>query len=142
MMSAKPATKEKGGVTLLRMGIGKEEFALPEGSTLGDLLRAARVDAATQTLFIDGKPLEESLVLRPGTIVSAVPRVVSALPQAKEAAPREGWSDVIGAFANNPEFDAMMEVVNAEREAEKEQERSFSIRSPFHSCRGSVRRMP
>jgi hypothetical protein len=112
-MSVKPLTVKRGGVTLIRIGTGKQEFDLPEGATLADLLRVSGVEPETQSIFIDGKPLAEALVLPPGTIVSAIPRT-------KDAPPTPDWSGVIGAFHDNPEFEEMMRAVNAEREAEKE----------------------
>jgi hypothetical protein len=112
-MSAEPATEAKNGVTLLRLGVGKEVIDLPEGATLADLLRLAMVSADGHEVYVDGRPLEECLVLKPGTIVSLVPR-------AGRAASEFDWRGVVGAFHGNPEFEAMMEQVQAEREAEKD----------------------
>jgi sulfur carrier protein ThiS len=113
-MSGKPAAPEKTGVTLLRMGVGKQEFNLPEGATLADLLSAAGVNPEEQAIFVDGKPLEDVIVLRRGMIISAAPK------QQKSATTRKQWRDVMGDFHDDPAFDAMMQLVNEEREAEKE----------------------
>jgi sulfur carrier protein ThiS len=112
-MSAKPVTaSEKTLVILLRMGVGKQEFELPEGTTLADLLRSSGIDPESHALFIDGKPLAESLVLHPGMIVSALP---------KPASERTGddWRGSVGFFSNDPAFNEMLQVMNTEREAEK-----------------------
>jgi hypothetical protein len=116
-MSGKPATAEKTGVTLLRIGTGKQEFDLPEGATLADLFRDACFVPEDQSVFVDGKPLEEVLVLRPGMIVSTAPKVVKNDAKAGE------WSDRIGEFHDDPAFDAMMQVIHEEREAETERPR-------------------
>jgi hypothetical protein len=100
-MSGKPAAPEKTGVTLLRMGVGKQEFDLPEGATLADLLRAAGVNPEEQAIFIDRRPLEDVIVLRRGMIVSAAPRPPKSAPTRKE------WRDVMGDFHDDPAFDAM-----------------------------------
>lgn len=109
---AQVTTGERNAVVLLRMGVGKDEFELPPGATVADLLRAAGADAGEQEVFIDGRPLAECLVLSPGTIVSVVPRAKSAQQVAR-------WKKTKGMFRDDPEFDAMMAAVEAEREAEK-----------------------
>jgi hypothetical protein len=108
-MSPKPATAETIGVTLLRMGVGKQEFDLPDGSTLGDLLRAAGVDPQDQTVFIDGKPLEDRLVLRPG-------KIVSTEPHPKNAPTGGSWQDTIGMFRDDPLFEQAVAAGRAYRE--------------------------
>jgi hypothetical protein len=120
-MATRPASKSKakGSVTagstndvvLLRVGEGRQEHRLPEGATLADLLRAAGAGAGAREMYVDGKPLEESVVPRPGPIVAVVPG-----PNAGAA--MGDWSGVAGAFADSAEFDTMMALVNAEREAE------------------------
>ena len=90
-MSTKPVAKKNHTVTFIRMGVDKKEFDLPEGATLADLLRAAGNEPGREAIYIDGKPVEEVLVLQPGTIVSAIPRVTN-----RRAASQ--WSDVIGTF--------------------------------------------
>jgi hypothetical protein len=112
-MSAKPSTAERNGVTLIRTGVEREDFPLPEGATLGDLLRAAKVDPENQKILIDGKPMEDVLVLQPGTTITIVPR-----PK-KESSPGS-WREGIGMFQGDPVFLEMMEAVERSREAEKD----------------------
>ena len=47
-MSAKPATAEKTGLVLVRLGVGKQEFDLPDGSTLGDPFAPPRLTRGTR----------------------------------------------------------------------------------------------
>jgi hypothetical protein len=112
-MGTKPAATETEGVVLLRMGVGKQEFLLPEGATLADLLRDAGVDPDAQEIMVDGRRLEEVLVLQPGTIVTMMPRA--------KGTGREGsWRDTIGMFRGDPAFAEIVEAGRAIREAERE----------------------
>src|SRR3954462_10635081 len=101
-MSTKPSTAEKNGVTLIRPGVEKEEFTLPEGATLGDLLRRAKVDQENQEILIDGRSAEDLLILQPGTTITIVPR-----PK-KEPSPGS-WREGIGMFHGDPAFLEMTE---------------------------------
>jgi hypothetical protein len=112
-MSTKPKKAEKTGVVLLRPGVGKQDYHLPAGATLGDLFRAANVDRETHEVLIDGRSLEDSVTLQPGAIVSVTPRPKSA--------PRTGsWRETIGMFKDIPEFRELVEAVEKSREAEKD----------------------
>jgi hypothetical protein len=112
-MSAKPSTEEKTGVILLRLGVGKQELLLPEGSTVADLLLEAGAGMEDQEIYIDGRTLAESLVLQPGMIVSVVQRPKSV---------RSGgsWRDAIGMFRDDPGFQEFINRVQASRDAERE----------------------
>jgi hypothetical protein len=112
-MSTESVTAPGNRVTLLRMGVGKEEVVLPEGATLADLVRLAHVRVEHQEIFIDGRTLLECLALQPNMIVSVVPR-------RSNAGNMGDWRGAIGDFKDDPEFEAMMRQVMAEREAEKE----------------------
>jgi sulfur carrier protein ThiS len=112
-MGAKPATAEKNGVILIRMGVGREEVALPEGATLADLLRAARIEEDGQEILIDGRPLEESLVLQPGSIVTVS-------PGRKNDGSRPLWWDSVGMFRDDPTFEEMMKRIEARRDSERD----------------------
>jgi sulfur carrier protein ThiS len=59
-------------VTLIRPGVEKEEFALPEETTLADLFQRTRVQTEGHVVLIDGKPLEEIIVLKPGMTITVV----------------------------------------------------------------------
>lgn len=112
-MHPQPTSATKAGVTLLRPGVNAQEIELPEGATLADLLREARADASDQAIFIDGRPVEEWLVLQPGVVVSLVPRVRN------ETRPAD-WRETVGMFRGDPVFEEMMKAVQASREAERE----------------------
>lgn len=116
-MRKHPKTKGNTRVTLLRLGIGKREHILSEGGSLAELLRLEGVVAEDQEVLIDGRPLAEHVFLKPGAIVSVMPRVRE---KSRNGDPLDQWRGVIGAFHDNPEFDAMMRQVMVEREAEKE----------------------
>lgn len=124
-MSTKPSTGRKKkkrpegeaslSVTVLRLGLGKEVYVLPEGSTLADLLRKAGESLDRQDVMIDGRPLAERIVLQSGMIVSVVPKsngTVAAAP----------WRETIGMFRDDPAFEEMMRDVEAARNAERDQE--------------------
>ena len=111
-MSTRSSRKVKK-VTLLRPGFEAQEFSLPAGSTLADLLRAAQASAQGQEILIDGRPVEEVLALSQGAVVSLRPRPTPA-------AGAQSWLDTMGMFHNDPAFEEMMRAVEAEREAEKE----------------------
>ena len=112
-MTAKPSTTEKNGVTLIRQGVGREEYPLPEGATLAELLHSAQTQIEGHTIYIDGKPLEEQFTLQPGMIVTLVPRPTTA--------PAPGsWREGIGMFNDDPTFREMVEAVEKSREAEKD----------------------
>jgi hypothetical protein len=110
-MSAAAETRNR--VTLLRMGVGKQVFDLPSGATLADLLRHVSADLTRAEVFVDGKPLAECLVLEPGTIVSIV-------PAARPGSLSPGWPDVMGDFHGNPAFDELMNIVQDNRDAERD----------------------
>ncbi len=112
-MSAIPTATTKQGVTLLRLGQGKEEVELPEGATLADLLQKIGADPTGLEILVDGKPIEAWLVLQTGMIVS----IGNRPNQAATNGARVGG---IGDFHDDPVFEAMMDQVNVEREREKQ----------------------
>jgi hypothetical protein len=110
-MSASAAKSTRTRLTLLRLGVGKEEIELPEEATLADLLRVSAANLNTHEVLIDGKPLEELFAMRSGMIVSLAPR--AKVPPAESQWPRS-----VGAFRDNPDFDEMMAAIEADRRAE------------------------
>src|SRR4051812_44137469 len=108
-MSAEPSTAEKNGVILIRRGGGGGGDALPEGATLGDLLREAKLNRHDQEIFINGKLLEETPVLPPGAIVSVVPRP-------RIASSTGSWWEGVGMFHDDPTFKELCDSVEASRE--------------------------
>jgi hypothetical protein len=112
-MGTHTETAAKKGVILLQLGVGVQEYDLPEESTLEDLLREARIDPGQHEIMIDGRRLEAAVVLRPGMIVSLAPRV-------RDESPKGDWRSTIGMFRDDPAFEEMMKAVEARREAERE----------------------
>jgi hypothetical protein len=112
-MGAKSKTEKKTTVILLRQGIGREEVHLPAGATLGDLFRAARLNRADQEILLDGKSVEDSLVLQPGAIIS-----VNPWPR-NDSAPGS-WRQGLGMLQDDPTFHEVVEAVERSREAEKD----------------------
>jgi hypothetical protein len=100
-------------LTLIRQGIGREDVTLPERATLADLFRQARIEPDREMICIDGKSLEEHLVLKNGMIVTIVPKP-------RSAAVDERWRETIGMFHANEAFRELVEAVEASREAEKD----------------------
>jgi hypothetical protein len=111
--SKKAGKTERTDVILLRQGVGKQDFRLPAGATLGDLLRAAEVNTAIQEIYIDGKSIEDAMVLQPGAIVSVA-------PQPRNGSAPGSWRKGVGMFHNDPTFREMVEAVEQSREAEKD----------------------
>lgn len=111
----RPEGETRLGVTVLRLGLGKEEYALPEGSTLADLLRKAGESLDCHDVMIDGRPLADQILLQSGMIVSIVPKSNGSVATAP-------WRETIGMFRDDPAFEEMMRDVEAARRAEPEEE--------------------
>ena len=112
-MSASPAPTVRTGVTLLRLGTGKEVIELPEGATLAGLLRVVEANTQHEEILIDGKSLEECLILRPGMIVSVGHKE-------KVTPGRPSWRETVGMFRDDPLFEESVKEGRAYREAQRE----------------------
>jgi hypothetical protein len=110
-IATSPAVVESQ-VTLLHFGEGVQRFDLQPGATLADLLRESGADPAGKQVMIDGRPIEEAVILRPGMIVSLSPMPAPAPDP-------EPWRSTVGMFKDDPGFEQMMEDVMAARAAEK-----------------------
>ncbi len=100
-------------VTLLRSEGGSQIITLPEVATLGDLLRAAGIVSLSPNMLIDGRRLEETVILSPGTIITIGPE------QARAPSHRD-WRDSVGTVQDTPAFRAMIAEGRAIREADQE----------------------
>ena len=110
-----PTTSATGQeVVLLRLGVVETMYEWSPGLTLADLLREANATAEDFEIYLDGKPLAESVVLGPGTNV-----VLHSRPDDQPTA--EAWQKGIGDFHDDPAFEEMMQSVELARQAEKEQ---------------------
>jgi hypothetical protein len=112
-MSAEPVRAEKNEITLIQDGVGKERFSLPAGATLADLLRAAQVADAPHVTTINGRSIEEFLVLQPGMVVTFTPVIRGPVT-------RDSWRETFGMFKDDPLFQEMVDAGRAIREAERE----------------------
>jgi hypothetical protein len=91
-MSVASNTKQGIEVTLLRPDHDSQTFTLPERATLADLLREAGGGIELKNILLDGRPLEEVVILNSGMAITVVPE--------RPPDPRKGLSrdDVIGDF--------------------------------------------
>src|SRR5947209_15250494 len=100
-------------VTLLRPDGDPQTFSLPEGATLADLLREAGAAIHSPNVLIDGRPIEEVMVLKSGMMITI-------LPEPPQAPPEKDWRSTVGMFQDTPAFRAMIAEGRAIREADRE----------------------
>ena len=98
---------------LASIGSGKDRVPLASGFDARRSPAEAQAGVEDHDILLDGKPLAESVILEPGTIVSIVSKV-------KNAGAETAWMKGIGDFRDDPAFEEMMCAVQAAREAEKE----------------------
>jgi hypothetical protein len=116
-MATVSTAKRSIEVTVLRPDAGPQTFTMAEGATLGDLLREAGAAIRSPNLLIDGRPIEDVIVLKSGMTI-AIDALVPLAP------PNGSWQATAGTFSH-PEF--WREVVaegRAIREAEREAARN------------------
>jgi len=99
-------------VTLHRPDGGSQTVTLPDGATLADLLREAGVAIRSPNILIDGRPIEEVLVVKSGMMISIV-------PEPPQAPPEKDWRRTVGMFANDPTFEEFKAECRAIREADR-----------------------
>jgi hypothetical protein len=114
-MSVASNTKQGMEVTLLRPDLDSQTFMLPERATLADLLREAGGGIPSKNILIDGRPLEEVVILNSGMAITVVPQpppspakdswhnaVIGDFPLVEEMTTYEallpGWADREGHF--------------------------------------------
>ncbi|MGP0064326.1 MAG: hypothetical protein ACLQGP_12090 [Isosphaeraceae bacterium] len=107
--TAKPYTE----VTLLRPDEAPQTFTLPEGATLADLLRAAGAAVRSPNMLIDGRPIEDMVILKTGMMITIV-------PEPPQVPPEKDWRRTVGMFQDTPFFRAMIAEGRAIREADRE----------------------
>jgi sulfur carrier protein ThiS len=112
-MSTVSTTERCTEVTLLHPDGASQSLTLPEGATLADLLREAGAAIPTPNVLIDGRPLEEALVLKSGMMIAI-------LPEPPQAPPKKDWRSTVGTVQDTPAFRAMIEEGRAIREADRE----------------------
>ncbi len=72
-MSMASTAKRGVEVTLLRPDLGPQTYTLPERAKLADLLREAGGGIELKNILIDGRSLEEVLILNSGMAITVVP---------------------------------------------------------------------
>lgn len=100
-------------VTLLRPDGGSQTLTLPEGATLADLLREVGAAVRSPNILIDGRPIEEAVVMKSGM-------TIAILPEPPQAPPGKDWRSTVGMFQDTPAFRAMIAEGRAIREADRE----------------------
>ena len=108
MSTSNPETSTGIVVRLARPGAKPEEFHLPEGATLADLLRASGTLTADQSVLIGGVPLEEAVALTDGVVVAVMPR--PAVESEKEP-----WRVPIVAFDDEATWAEYIEIMKESR---------------------------
>jgi hypothetical protein len=103
-LSAEP----KNVVRLVRPGLGVREYRLPKGATLADLLRRSRVNTTNQVIVVDGISFDEDKPLHNGAVVTIVPQLESAAPDAP-------WRATIPSFRDEALFRQYTDLLKARR---------------------------
>ena len=112
-MATVSTAKRSIEVTLMRPDIGAQTYTLPEGATLGDLLRQAGAVIRSPNLLIDGRAIQEVTPLESGM-------AITILPEPPETPGKRSWLDAVGMFADDADFEAMVEDGRAIREADRQ----------------------
>jgi sulfur carrier protein ThiS len=107
-MSESGTSTLKISVHLVTPGVGVRDYHLSEGATLADLLRQSATSTTDRAIFVDGLPLEESLPLREGAVVTIVPKP-------GDSATDEPWRAVVASFRDEALFREYSEILKARR---------------------------
>jgi hypothetical protein len=111
-MATVSAEKRTIDVTLIRPDADSQTFTLPEGATLGDLLREAGAPIRPPRFLINGDPIEDAMILRSGMAISLI-------PEPPEAGEKRSWLEAVGMFAVDPTFEEAVAEGRAIREADR-----------------------
>jgi len=106
---AKPCTE----VTLLGVTGSPQTVTLPEGATLADLLRQVGAEARSLNFLIDGRYIEEALVLKSGMTITILPESLQG-PYKKDSRRTIGMSR-----ADDADFDEWMAACRAIRKEDR-----------------------
>ena len=112
-MGTVSTVKRCAEVTLLRPGADPQPFALEEGSTLADLFRAAGGEIRASAVTIDGRAVEEAVILKSGMTIMIV-------PEPAQLQPKRSWQDTLGKVQDTPAFREMIAAGRAIREDDSE----------------------
>jgi sulfur carrier protein ThiS len=112
MMATVSTDQRSIEVTLIRADADSQTFTLPEGATLGDLLREAGAPIRRPRFLIDGDPIEDATILRSGMTITLI-------PEPSEAGEKRSWLEAVGMFADDPTFGEAVAEGRAIREADR-----------------------
>ncbi len=107
--TAKPCTE----VTVLGVSGGPQTVTLPEGATLADLLRQVGAEARGLNFLINGRYIEEALILKSGMTITILPES----PQGPARTDR--WSSIGTISAEDADFEEWMAACRAIREEDR-----------------------
>jgi hypothetical protein len=107
-------------VTLYRTGADLKVFTMPEGSSLADLLREAGIPPRDSGLVINGRSIESIVTLESGMTVTILPEPAGTRIRS--------WRDTVGMFADDPDFEEMVQAGRAIREADRQAAREEAAR--------------
>ena len=119
-MATVSSEKKTIEVTLYRTGQDVRTYTLPEGATLADLLRESDTSYRSSGLIIDGHSLESAVVLKSGMRITLLPEPPGSRIRC--------WQDTVGMFADDFDFQAMVEAGRAIREADRQAAREEAAR--------------
>jgi hypothetical protein len=121
IMATVSSEKRTIEVRLLRTGQDLRTYTLPEGATLADLMREADTTYRSSNLLVDGRYLESAIVLKSGMLITIMPEPAGT-PGIRS------WRDTVGMFADDPDFEEMVEAGRSIREADRQAARKEAAR--------------
>jgi sulfur carrier protein ThiS len=101
--------KSKILVKIVQPGLGVQEYSLPEGATLAELLRRHGATTANQIVSVDGLIVEEKVPLHDGAVAVIV-------PQSRNAAGDEPWRATVPSFRDEALFRQYTDLLESGRQ--------------------------
>ena len=117
MVAISSNSEAQENLVLIRSDADSQTYTLPEGATLGDLLREAGVAIRSPNLLIDGRPIEDAMTLESGMTVTINSEDNSKLSNGS-------WRATVGKFSNPAILREIVAEGRAIREAEREAARN------------------
>jgi hypothetical protein len=93
------------------VGVGREEYALPEGATLGDLIQKAGIHSEGRSIYVDGFLRTEHFIMQSSMVV--------ILPSLE----KDRWRQTIGMFEDDTTFQEFVDRIQARRERDRKRAR-------------------
>ncbi len=101
--------KSKILVKIVQPGLGVQEYSLPEGATLAELLRRHGATTANQIVYVNGLIVEEKVLLHDGAVAVIV-------PQSRKIAGDEPWRATIPSFRDEALFRQYTDLLESGRQ--------------------------